>query len=422
MKPLIMLILDGAADVATCDSYASSPLAAAKTPGLDKLARNGHGGLLYPIREGIEPETHSGMLNLLGYSLLPSEVPRGPIEALGCGLDVKRGDLVLRVNFGTRDETTGLIVDRRVCRSLSMDDAIKLSRDLVEHLSSSVSGYRVDMKVVREYRACAVIRSQDVVLSDKISNTDPGYPIEGKKEFHEGGYFPITCHPLNHSETAHQTADIVNDFVSRSEAFLAGHNINQNRRAVQQPLANAILTRGPGISLPDVESISARFGVPFTLLADLPIERGVGVLIGCKTYDYSPCNDLSKTYSSLVTQIMSLALPDTVTVVHVKGPDEFGHDGDYRGKVQSLEIIDEWLIHPLTSSIMKQSIIIVTSDHATPCYCLRHTADPVPFIIAGDGVPQNGAVRVTEEACGKLESGVHQGSQLLSFAFELAKQ
>lgn len=421
MRPIVMLILDGAADVPVCESYSVSPLATAKTPGLDKLARQGHAGLLYPIGEGVEPETHSGMLNLFGYPLMPNEAPRGPIEALGCGLKVETGDLVLRVNFGTQDETTGLIADRRVCRSLSLDDAMTLCRDLVEHLRITISGYEVDMRVVREYRACAVIHSQTTRLSDAISNTDPGYPTEGKRQPCEGGYHPIACHALNDTPTARQTADLVNDFVSRCQEFLRDHPINRARRVRGRPLANAVLTRGPGCSLPDLEPISTRFGVPFTLLADLPIERGVGVLVGCKAYDYVPGEDLGKTYYSLAQEIMRLALPDTVTVVHVKGPDEYGHDGDFNGKVRSLEEIDQWLIEPLTHDLLERSIIIVTSDHATPCFFLTHTADPVPFVVAGHRVPHNGATRVTEQACAKLQSTVRQGTQLLSFAVQLAK-
>jgi 2,3-bisphosphoglycerate-independent phosphoglycerate mutase len=421
MRPIVMLILDGAADVPGCESYSVSPLAAAKTPGLDKLARNGHAGLLFPIGEGVEPETHSGMLNLFGYPLMPSEAPRGPIEALGCGLKVETGDLVLRVNFGTRDETTGLIADRRVCRSLSLDDAMTLCRDLVEHLRITISGYEVDMRVVREYRGCAVIHSKTIRLSQAISNTDPGYPTEGQQQHCDGGYEPIACRALNGTKSARQTADLVNDFVSRSEEFLREHPINRTRRAAGGPLANAILTRGPGCSLPNVDPISARFGVPFTLLADLPIESGVGLLVGCKVHNYLPGEDLEKTYRSLAEEIMRLALPDTVTVVHVKGPDEYGHDGDFHGKVRSIEEIDQWLIEPLSHDLLGRSIIIVTSDHATPCFFLTHTADPVPFVVAGNRVPHNGATRLTEQACAKLQSTVRRGTQLLSFAVQLAK-
>src|SRR5258708_2566476 len=178
MVPIVILILDGAGDTVESAAYAQSPFEQADLIGLDELVARGHAGALYPIRPGIEPETHSGMLNLLGYAFLPSEVPRGPIEALGCGMSVQQGDLVLRANFGTRDETTGRIADRRVCRSLSAAEARLLCADMVRALGSENPSYIFDMCVVRDYRACVVIRSRSGPLSDSISNTDPGYPTE----------------------------------------------------------------------------------------------------------------------------------------------------------------------------------------------------------------------------------------------------
>lgn len=213
MNPLIMFILDGAADVPSCKSYRESPLAKARTPGLDRLARNGHAGLLFPIDEGVEPETHSGMLNLLGYNVKPEYVPRGPIEALGCGMNVREGDLVLRVNFGTSDKT-GLIVDRRVCRSLTLEEADRLCEDIVNHIRSVQTDFELEMRVVREYRACAVLRYPGIPLSAQITNTDPGYPTEKVRLTANGGLrsetrpaTPPGTHHLCYSLHEHHRAD-----------------------------------------------------------------------------------------------------------------------------------------------------------------------------------------------------------------------
>jgi 2,3-bisphosphoglycerate-independent phosphoglycerate mutase len=422
MKPIVILILDGAADVPGCPDYASSPLETARTIGLDELAQNGHAGLLYPIDKGVIPETHSGMLNLFGYYVMPDEVPRGPIEALGCGLDVRDGDLALRVNFGTRDETTGLITDRRVCRSLSMVDTSTLCHDIVEHLREANLDYELYMRAARKYRAVAAIRSTKIRLSDAISNTDPGYPTESLNLHSDEGFEPIACHPLEDSEAACQTADIVNDFVHKAEEFLQDHPFNHLRRTQGKPLANVLLTRGPGCSLPRVENISSKFGLQFKLLADLPIERGVGVLVGCDCHSYVPNIDLEKTYSLLVEEVKQAAVPGTVTIIHVKGPDEYGHDGDFSGKVRCLEEVDQYLIEPLARAILEYSIMVVTSDHSTPCFAHVHTADPVPFVIAGSRIPLNGAKRITERDCTALQSPVSLGSQLLDFVVALAKE
>lgn len=420
MKPVIMIILDGAADLTECLEYKESPLEVATTPGLDKLARNGHAGLLYPIEKDIEPETHTGMLNLLGYAIMPDEAPRGPIEALGCGLKFETGNLVLRINFGTRDEATGFISDRRTDRSLSMEEASILCRDIVEQFQELDLGYKFDMRAVREYRACIVIQSQGMPLSDNISNTDPVYPTENKRVNGDGGYKPIVCYPLDDTDAARRTAVLVNDFVRQAEEVLRKHPINCNRLKKGKPLANAILTRGPGCSLPSLIPLSDRFGLRFTLLADMPIELGVGILVGCKCYEYVSSENLRETYNTIVDEIKKLAVPGTVTIAHIKGPDEYGHDNNFSGKVDSIEQIDQWLIAPLTHIMLDNSIIVVTSDHATPCFYHTHSSDPVVFVVAGQGAPINGASRITERACSTLQSPIYKGSQLLSFALKLA--
>lgn len=416
-----MFILDGAGDVPRCKDYQASPLAAASTPGLDTLARRGHGGLLYPIAEGVEPETHSGMLNLLGYPVMPDAVPRGPIEALGCGLQVRQGDLVLRVNFGTADDS-GLILDRRVCRTLTMDEARTLCMDIVEDAQKHSSGPAIDMQVVRAYRACAVFHSTEITFSDQISNTDPGYPIDGQRIAPNGPFEPVPCKALNDTEEARVSASIVNGFVTRAESLLKDHPLNHERLRRGELPANALLTRGPGCSLPAIErTINDRFNARFVLLADLPIERGVGILVGCECHDYDPDPSPRKTYEELLPKVLALAKPYTAIIVHVKGPDDFGHDGDFLGKVRSIEDIDRWLITPLVHSIREDSVVVVTSDHATPC-CLRtHSSDRVPFIVAGNGTPPNRANRLTEVGCAHLSSPVRRGSELMAFSIAITR-
>lgn len=424
MKPLVMLILDGAADVPRCAEYQKSPLAGANTPGLDSLSRNGHAGLIYPIAEGVEPETHTGVLNLLGYPVIPRQVPRGPIEALGCGLKVRDGALVLRVNFGTSNEK-GLIVDRRVCRSLTLAEAETLCVDIVDHMQTAQTMYELDMRVVREYRACAVIQPlKGVALSAEISNTDPGYPTEGERKEADGAYEPVKSRPLDGTPGAQFAADLVNDFVSRAQRLLKTHRINLARTALGQPPANAILTRGPGSALsPMKPTVSDRFHARFTLLGDLPIELGVGILTGCECRQYESAGHPQATYDKLVPEILALVNPDAVVVVHIKGPDDYGHDRDFSGKVRSIEEIDKRLIEPLGRRLSaSQCLILVTSDHATPCCLGVHSADKVPFVLAGEGVPHNGAARFAEEACATLNSPVRLGSELLNFAVDIARR
>ncbi|MHC1579381.1 MAG: 2,3-bisphosphoglycerate-independent phosphoglycerate mutase, partial [Candidatus Alkanophagales archaeon] len=71
--------------------------------------------------------------------------------------------------------------------------------------------------------------------------------------------------------------------------------------------------------------------------------------------------------------------------VHVKATDNFGHDGDFEGKMRMLERIDEELVAEIRGAA-GDTLIAVTADHSTPVSVRRHSGDPVPLLIHGEGV------------------------------------
>lgn len=377
--------------------------------------------MLYPVNDSVAPESHVGILNLLGYEVLPPDVPRGPLEALGCGLPFRNGDLALRVNFGTRSSLTQKIIDRRMCRTLTLAEAEQLCASIVHAVNRPDNlRYSLSLTPVHSYRACAVVRTSSVALSDRVSNTDPAYPTE-ETQLYSAEYDSIRCLPLEDTREASYTAEVVNDFVSISETILATHPINRLRRGRGEHEANVILTRGPGIALPSLLPISRKYNASPYLLGDLPIELGTGNLAGCKCIAYSPQADSDTPYAELLAALREVLVPDSLIIAHIKGPDEFGHDGDYLGKIQCIEKIDRFVIYPLLTHSGNMTIA-VTSDHATPCAYRTHTSHAVPFVVYGPGIPRNGAEAFNERACSRLRSPVKRGVDLLPFIFEFSTE
>jgi 2,3-bisphosphoglycerate-independent phosphoglycerate mutase len=144
----------------------------------------------------------------------------------------------------------------------------------------------------------------------------------------------------------------------------------------------------------------------------------VGVLTGCKTISYSKGLNLKDNYSYLVKKIGQEIDKDTAIIAHIKGPDEYGHDGDFDGKVGSLENIDKWVIGPLIDGLIQRAIFIVTSDHATPCVHKTHSSDKVPFVISGGQITHNGGSYYSERACSYLTSNAKKGAELINFAIK----
>ena len=127
---MIYVLLDGVGDLPHPDIGNKTPLDAAKTPNLDKMAQNGKKGQVISVGEGIAPESDIAVFNMLGYKFHHSDYAgRGVIEAIGIGIDFQDGDLALRGNFATLDEKD-VIIDRRAGRHIEKDDAIGVSKEI----------------------------------------------------------------------------------------------------------------------------------------------------------------------------------------------------------------------------------------------------------------------------------------------------
>src|SRR5882762_7001403 len=99
----VLVVLDGLGDIATKEQHYLTPLEAARTPNLDKIAKDSAQGRMIPVAPGITPGSGPGHLGLFGYDPLEFQVGRGVIEALGLGLELKAGDGWPPGKFGKLD-------------------------------------------------------------------------------------------------------------------------------------------------------------------------------------------------------------------------------------------------------------------------------------------------------------------------------
>ena len=124
----IFVVLDGIGDRENVALEGKTPLEAAKTPNLDQITQKSKLGYCYTVKKDIAPESDTAVISLLGYNPFKQYTGRGPLEALGAKIKLNKGDLALRCNFGTLVE--GKLIDRRVGRSLTTQEASELSEEL----------------------------------------------------------------------------------------------------------------------------------------------------------------------------------------------------------------------------------------------------------------------------------------------------
>ncbi|WP_188595692.1 alkaline phosphatase family protein [Thermocladium modestius] len=401
---LLFLVLDGAADNA---NDVPTPYMAANKPGLDGLARQSRMGVHYPLGRGVAPESDSAVMSILGYDPNKYYTGRGPLEALGAGYKIREGyEVAFRANFATIDASRN-IVDRRVGRNLSSEEAAELARAVDNMKLGGGRGYARVIPTIG-HRAVVVIGSSDR-LSGYVSNNDPGYARQGKISIavpNPGKKLP-PLEALDSSEEARRTAELANEFVDKAIKILADHEVNKRREREGKLPGNVILIRDAGHEIPHVEPAEKVFGLRFGAVTEMPVERGIAIALGM---DSMPVSKYVGTKEEVLGERLeaTLRLLDRVDVayVHLKGPDEPGHDGDFKRKVEEIEAIDKYYVQRLNSDSLA---VLVTSDHATPWRLRSHSGDPVPFMVktgsGGDGFSRFDEVNALKGSLGIVEHG-----------------
>ncbi len=425
MVKLIYLVLDGVAD-RIIDEKTSLELAS--KPNLDSLARRAVGGVMYTVGKGYAPESDVAVLSILGYNPEKYYTGRGPLEALGAGIRIREGyEVAFRANVATIDSVTLRIIDRRVARSLTTDEARRLAEAVDNMELGKHDGYAI-VRATVGHRAVVVIGSRTQRLSDNVDNSDPAYTRKGKISVAVKNYEPYIkqVRPLDDTEEAKRTAELANIFTRKAIEILDKHPVNLEREKKGLLKANAILLRDAGGALPRVKPIEELFGRKFAAVVEMPVEKGIARLLGMNIIEVPPpSKDKRRDYEIRLKATLRGLEDNDVVYVHLKGPDEPGHDGNIEAKVEAIELIDKYFVGPLLDKISLDNVaILVTADHATPPSVKAHTDDPVPVILAYSKLKPDGLQSFTEKECYRKGSlgVISHGYELLPRILEILSQ
>jgi len=377
LKKVVTVICDGLADRPIPELENLTPLEAAKTPNLDKLASEGECGMMHTLGRGKTPGSDTAHLTIFGYDIATSYSGRGPIEVAGLGMELKGGDVALRGNMGTVED--GMIKDRRAGRIL-----------VVAPLCEAIDGMKIDdvefiVKPGTAHRAGVIIRGPG--LSDAIIDADPHVPDVPLRE--------VT--PTDSTPEARKTADVLNKFLMQSHEVLNSHGFNKERLAKGDLPANYLLVRGAG-QYKEVPSFKERYDLSACCVAGGGLYKGIGAFLGMDILDVPGATALPDTdvEAKFKLAVESIKKYDFV-FVHVKASDSLGEDGDFRAKKEFIEKID--LAVPQLFSLPEDTLIVWTADHSTPCEMKAHSADPVPVMFHGGSVRVDGVKAFNERAC-----------------------
>jgi len=315
---------------------------------------------------------------------------------MGVEIPLRPGDVALRLNFATLDPS-GRVLDSRVGRSLATAEASELARavssaDLVQDL-----GIRAEVRATVGHRGVLWLRpSSGGPLSPNVSNADPFYEKVGGMGAARRPAEPrlATVLPLDATAEAARTAEALNRFLERAGKMLVDHPVNLARSRAGALAASGLLVRNAGALPPKPpKTFAQKYGLPGGAVTEMPVERGIARLLGLEDRFVGPMTgERLAAYGERAEATRELLDRLPFVYVHLKGPDEPGHDGDARRKKAVIEEIDRGFFGPFVQGLdLARTAIAVTADHATPCLLKGHSDDPVPLLLAGASVEPEAA-------------------------------
>lgn len=386
----LMVIFDGLADEPNPALGGKTPLGAARTPTLRHLAGSGAQGLLATTPTGGEAHTDVGLLTLLSELPVRPRFGRGLFEALGIGLPLHAGSVLLRGNLATLADD-GIIVDRRAGR-IRTGTADLLAGLKEVNLPGGITGHIVPGN---EHRV--VVMLSGAGLSAAISDTDPGsHAVLGPTQ---------VARPLDDTPEAARTAEALNHLLARAHRHLRAHPLNAERIERGLAPANIVLTRGAA-SAAGLASLP-RPTHPAAVVAACPTTLGVARTLGMTPVSSSQMTgntdtDLDHKFSQAVRMLERHAF----VVVHLKATDVAAHDRRPLEKRDFIQAADAALGRCLEDPSLTGPLrVVVSADHGTSSISGKHLPHPVPLLISRWD-PQSEMADFDEESAARGELGL----------------
>ena len=428
LKRIVYVILDGLGDDPLEPLGGKTPLEVAHTPNLDRLADRGRNGYVTTVGEGIAPESDIAVFAILGYDPHEHHTGRGPLESIGAGLEMNKGDLAYRVNFATvePDGDGWAILDRRVGRDLTSQEAHALADEVQKTVTIPNASF--DFRATIGHRGVLVLRSNEGRLSAEVENSDPAYGRQGNlgvaKETFDNHVVHVTPVAGNENdETAVLAAQLTNQWLRASFDVLEASEVNERRRKAGKLAGNFVLTRDGGDHLPDLVPFKEKFGPSMGCFVEMPVELGIARLTGMGVVEAPTGIPPEEQYPQWADLALEAIEGYDGLYIHIKGPDVPAHDGDHEAKIASIELIDSAFFTPLLQGLdMRKTILGVTADHSTSCARKAHTDGPVPLLISGGTVGSDSVESYGETASRRGVLGHLMGPEIMPNLVKLARE
>ena len=357
-----IIVPDGAADEPIEQFGNKTALEAAQKPNMDKISITGRQGLVRTVPDNMEPGSDVAQMCLLGYDPRRYYSGRAPIEAAARNIALGPDDWVFRCNLITIAD--GKMADHSAGH-ISTEEGVRLVKELNEHFGSGQIHFHAGVS----YRHLLVFKGFDFDVRTYPPHDYIDTPVE--KILPRG-----------------KNAEVLIDLMARSQQLFVNHDINKVRRDLGENQVSSIWLWGQGKKAL-MENFQKRFGIKGAAITAVDLVKGLAKLIGFDLINVPGATGFIDTnYQGKAAAAIDALGRYDIVFVHIEAPDEAGHSGNAELKKKAIENIDKYIVGPVYEAIQKYPNwrILVLPDHPTPVSGRAHSAEPVPFAMAGTGV------------------------------------
>lgn len=393
----VVVVPDGAADYPLEILGGRTPLEVASTPNLDYLAKKGVLGRVRTIPSGFSPSSDVANLSLLGYDPKKYYTGRGPLEAANLGIELDEEDLAFRCNLIT--ESDGKILDYSAGHISDKEAKI-----LIEYLNKNLATSSIKFYPGKSYRNLMIYKKGKSLGLDKLKYWPP-HDIMGEKI---KSYLPRG-----------KNSDIIVELMEKSKEILALHEINKVRVDLGENPANMIWLWGCG-DKPKMEKFEEKFKIKGAVISAVDLIKGIGKIIGLEVIEVEGATGFYDTnYEGKAKAALSALSRVDFVFIHIEATDEASHNADLRMKITCIERIDKLVIGTILEGLKNEKFrILICPDHPTPISKRTHTSEPVPFLIYGEGIGEEGFSRFSEAEAQNSKLFFDGGWLLLKYFIE----
>lgn len=394
------MLCDGMADEPLEELGGKTPLEAAATPNMDRLAKVSEIGMVRTVPEGMAPGSDTANLSVIGYDPKCYYTGRSPLEALSIGVDMAPDDVSFRCNVVTLSEEEEKYEDRKILDHSSDEISTEEAAVLLEALKEGLKRDGYEFYVGTSYRHLLIWKHGSVV------ELTPPHDILTKRI---GEFLPKDS--------------LLREMMEKSYEILNHHPVNEERRKNGLKPANSAWFWGAG-TRPALKAFEELHGKTGAMISAVDLLKGIAVGAGMQNLMVEGANGgLHTNYTGKAEAAVKALTEDgfDFVYIHVEAPDEMGHQGKVKDKIRSIEWIDEKIIGPVTERLSKQGQdfrMLVLPDHPTPICVRTHTADPVPYLLYDSTKNAQGAASYDEKHGMKSKIREEEGHRLIGHLFE----